>query len=271
MGIVYSKEALTQAVREATSVCEVLRNFGLEVTGSTNARISKLIRKFEIDTSHFLGRVPNRSARQPWQDILVLSETRDTRVASYRLRRALLESGRAYICECGQPPLWKGLELRLQVDHINGNWADNRAENLRFLCPNCHCQATLKAVSKGYTSVAGNKTPRSRTPKTPAVSESPKIRRERAKKPIPLELLSCACGQPKQKESPRCASCRVKSQERITWPPNELLKRLVWETPILQLSKQLGVSGKAIAKRCAGRGISVPPRGYWAKRAAGKL
>jgi len=35
-----------------------------------------------------------------------------------------------------------GKTLSLELDHINGINNDNRLENLRFLCPNCHSQTT---------------------------------------------------------------------------------------------------------------------------------
>ncbi|WP_347877196.1 HNH endonuclease signature motif containing protein [Streptomyces sp. 8K308] len=41
-------------------------------------------------------------------------------------------------CECGQGTEWQGRPLRLEVDHINARYWDNRPENLRPLCPNCH-------------------------------------------------------------------------------------------------------------------------------------
>lgn len=37
---------------------------------------------------------------------------------------------------------WQGKTLSLELDHINGENNDNRLENLRFLCPNCHSQTT---------------------------------------------------------------------------------------------------------------------------------
>jgi len=41
---------------------------------------------------------------------------------------------------CGCDGTWLGKALRLVVDHISGDWLDNRLENVRFLCPNCHAQ-----------------------------------------------------------------------------------------------------------------------------------
>ena len=35
---------------------------------------------------------------------------------------------------------WQGQKLTLEIDHINGDPKDNRLENVRLLCPNCHSQ-----------------------------------------------------------------------------------------------------------------------------------
>jgi 5-methylcytosine-specific restriction endonuclease McrA len=54
-----------------------------------------------------------------------------------------------YNCaKCGLDT-WQGETIVLDLDHINGNNKDNRLENLRYLCPNCHSQTdTYKGRNK---------------------------------------------------------------------------------------------------------------------------
>lgn len=50
----------------------------------------------------------------------------------------------------------------------------------------------------------------------------------------------------------------------------EELYKQVWETPMSRLAQAYGISGNGLAKVCNRLKIPYPPRGYWAKKAAGK-
>jgi hypothetical protein len=50
----------------------------------------------------------------------------------------------------------------------------------------------------------------------------------------------------------------------------EELYSLVWAKPMTDVARDFHVSDRALAKICARRQVPVPPRGYWAKKSAGK-
>lgn len=50
----------------------------------------------------------------------------------------------------------------------------------------------------------------------------------------------------------------------------EELHNLVWAKPMIEVAKDFQISDRAMAKICARKQVPVPPRGYWAKKSAGK-
>jgi len=136
----YSKEVLEPIVAESLSVAAVLRALGLRQDGGTHTHISRTIRRFGIDTSHFRPHANRRSPqRRTAAQILVRQPATYRREKPRLLTRALLDTGRPYVCaSCGNDGIWMGESLTLEVDHIDGDFLNNVEENLRFLCPNCH-------------------------------------------------------------------------------------------------------------------------------------
>ena len=140
----YTEQQLILAVKESKSFAQVMRIIGIKPSGGSHSHISRRIKRLGLDTSHFTGKAhgsANLNARLTPEQILVNNPLQSQRRKPEHLRRALLEIGRNHECErCKCSNIWQDLPLSLHVDHINGNFRDNRPENLRFLCPNCHSQ-----------------------------------------------------------------------------------------------------------------------------------
>lgn len=134
---------LRVAVANSTSYADVMRALGLPVNDANHRRVHRRTAQLGLDTTHFKRRTRRQAramASKPVADeVLRVRPPGSPRTNHSRLRRALDEIDRPYRCaRCGNRGQWQGVSMTLQIDHVNGDWLDNRPENLRYLCPNCH-------------------------------------------------------------------------------------------------------------------------------------
>ncbi len=213
---------LPTIVAQNATFSGMLRQLGLTMSPGNWYQLKGKIKERGLDTSHVLGKAHGTSI-SPKKRSLASLLRKESRIGSSALRKKLLQ---ANVLEnkcnvCGLGPIWNDQPLTLQLDHKNGDPFDNRLENLRIICPNCHTQTatfTGKNISRRY-----------RAPGCAALCRT--------------------CGSSVSRGFNRCSSCFGKEKEKRTaWPSAQVVKQQVLRTSYLEVAQQLGVSDNAVRK-----------------------
>lgn len=149
----WTDEELIDAVKISYSMRAVITRLRLVPAGGNYVQVEKRIEDLGLDIKHFTGKGWNVGLKfnpkppETLDTILV----KGRRFQSNGLKKRLFNSGlKERKCElCGWCEVSIDGRIPVELDHINGDHADNRIENLRILCPNCHSlQTTHRGLNK---------------------------------------------------------------------------------------------------------------------------
>lgn len=216
----YTNDQFLQAVKDSTYMTEVLRKLGLSTGSGKSAK--NLLKELNADTSHWidinilkLNNFKTGLIETPIEDVLVENSKYVYSDLKKKLLKYRLLEEKCYECELKSE--WNDKPLVLQLDHINGTHNDNRIENLRLLCPNCHSQTETFCGKIGK-----NKLPK----------------------------CNYCDNKVKDKRSKTCRDCFLsKDYKTISWPKDEELVALLNLHTFNETAKILNVNESTIRKR----------------------
>ena len=137
-------DLLIKAINNSISIQHIQQQLGLQ---ATNNRARKCIKDFveenNIELPLYKAKLhPVNQTKISKEDILKRFIKGDIHYGTkilYWVKRYDLVKYECVGDECQLTSnMWGSKEVPLELDHINGDNADNRIENLRFLCPICH-------------------------------------------------------------------------------------------------------------------------------------
>lgn len=140
-----SDEQFVELLKKSSTISEVLFKLGYTVKGNSwgYSQVKRRMDDLNLDHSIFKGKsaiIKTTKLNNIKKEDILKENCKHQRTV---LRRYIIKNNlipyKCAICGCTE---WQGKTLSLELDHINGINNDNRLENLRFLCPNCHSQTS---------------------------------------------------------------------------------------------------------------------------------
>ena len=130
-----TKEQIECFAKNSTNWKEFMTKCSYTNFGCRKSLLRK-IEQFNISISHFIKK--QRYAKYSDEEIFKENSEYSSMVSI----KVKLINKYNWKSECSRCKLseWMGQKIPIEIDHINGIHNDNRIENLRFLCPNCHSQ-----------------------------------------------------------------------------------------------------------------------------------
>lgn len=222
-GVTYEIEELKQAIEESNCYSEVIRKFNRKVSGKSMIVLKRWIAHHGLDDAGLKQWKCNTAKSKKVDEYLINGIV----ISSSNLKKKLYAAGiKKEICEeCGQLPEWNGKKLILQLDHVNGDHYDNRIENLKILCPNCHTQTVT--FSRGVGKLKQ--------------MEKKEVKRQEVKQQVLLDRNMNGGHTSKQVEYKL-------SIRKIERPSHEKLMEMVKELGYCEVGRMHGVSDNAIRK-----------------------
>ena len=215
-------ETFKKYVNSSKAISQICEKCGIDKNSKKNRdSVKERIKKLNVPTSHIVGRrMPTGRKKRPLEDILVKRDKPLSSSHSY-LRKRMVEEGlieeKCYVCDL---KYWMGKKIPLELDHINGDRTDNRKENLRSICPNCHAQTdTYKGKNIKQSLV-----------------------------PIKIEN-KCQCGEIIDKKAASCRSCSLLKRRKVAnRPTREEFQEMKKTMTMVEIGKKYGVSCNTIRK-----------------------
>ena len=221
-----SEEQFKTYARESKNWKEFMIRCGYTNLGCKHY-IKRKIELFEIDISHFTSIYVNKK----YTDEELFKENSEYCNMRGIKNRLMNKFGWKYECSNCKLSEWMNQPIPIEIDHINGTHTDNRMENLRFLCPNCHALTdTYKGKNiknKDHSKETYEKIKISKICKNcnkPKFNNSEmckechvKIKLHKSNKCEPVKINCIDCDKKVQKGSERCIECYKKAKKNGTF------------------------------------------------------